>query len=133
MLLLGNMPAGDPIKLGALATNGVFLMTSETGIIINSFQRKVDSTKLDFYDGSAGRTTGVIYHDFKAVTTIKGAVNGNTGIMAGSVGVALTITNTSSGGGVASGGIYLDSFELIHQPKNLREVTVICTQRDAVT
>jgi len=28
------MAAGDPIKLGALTTNGVFLMTSETGIII---------------------------------------------------------------------------------------------------
>jgi hypothetical protein len=126
------MAAGDPIKLGALATNGVFLMTSETGIIINSFQRTIDSDKLDFYDGSAGKTTGVIYHDFKAKYNIKGAVNGATGIMAASIGVILTITNTSSGNGVATGGIYTDSFQLDHQPKNLREVNVQMTQRDGV-
>jgi hypothetical protein len=127
------MAAGDPIKLGALATNGVFLMTSETGIIINSFNRVVDSDKLDFFDGSAGKTTGIIYFDFKAKYTIKGAANGSTGIMAASIGVILTITNTSSGNGVATGGIYTDSFALDHQPKNLREVTCQMTQRDGVS
>src|SRR4030095_16563663 len=105
------MAAGDPIKLGALATNGVFLMTSETGIIINSFQRTIDSDKLDFYDGSDGKTSGDICHDFKAKSNIKGAVNGATGNMAASIGVILTITNTSSGNGVASGGIYTDQFQ----------------------
>ena len=127
------MAAGDPIKLGALATNGVFLMTSETGIIINSYQRTVDSDKLDFYDGSAGNTTGVIYHDFKAVYVIKGAVNGSTGIMAAAVGTALTITNTSTGQGVSAGLLYVDKVELNHAPKNLREVTVNATQRNLIT
>jgi hypothetical protein len=127
------MAAGDPIKLGALATNGVFLMTSETGIIIDSFQRTVDSDKLDFFDGSAGYTTGIIYFDFKAKYSIKGAVNGSTGIMAASIGVILTITNTSSGAGVATGGVYTDSFLLDHQPKNLRQVTAQMTQRAGVS
>src|ERR1700756_598986 len=122
------MAVGDPIKLGALATNGVFLMTSETGIIINSFKRTVDSKRLDFYDGSQGRTTGIIYHDFLAHYTLKGAVNGSNGIMAASIGVVLTITNTSSGQGVSGGGIYPDSIDLDHQPQNLREVTVNATQ-----
>jgi len=126
------MAVGDPIKLGALATNGVFLMTSETGIIINSFRRSVDSKKLEFYDGSAGRTTGIIYHDFVAHYVVKGAVNGVTGIMAASIGVVLVITNTSSGQGVNAGGIYPDSIELDHQPQNLREITVNATQRDAI-
>jgi hypothetical protein len=126
------MAAGDPIKTGALAANGVFLMTSETGIIINSFKRSVDSKKLDFYDGSQGRTTGTIYHDYAAHYTLKGAVNGSTGIMAAAVGVALTITNTSTGNGVVGGGIYPDSIELDHQPQNLREITVNATQRDAI-
>ncbi len=123
------MPAGSPILLGALATNGVFLMTSETGIIIDSFTRVVDSSKFDFYDGSQGFISGTVYHDFKAVHTIKGAANGASGIMAASIGVALTITNTSSGNGVASGTLYTDRFEIGHQAAQLREVTVTAMQR----
>jgi hypothetical protein len=127
------MAAGDPIKLGALATNGVFLMTSETGIIISSYRRNVDSKKFEFYDGSAGQVTGVVYHDFKATYEIKGATNGTTGLMAASVGVALTITNTSAGFGVATGGIYTDSVQIDHQSEQLREITVQATQRASIT
>lgn len=123
------MAAGDPILLGSLATNGVFLMTSETGIIIDSFTRVVDSSKFDFYDGSKGYISGTVYHDFKAVVTIKGAANGATGIMAASVGVAITITNTQSGNGVSSGTQYTDRFELGHQAGQLREVTCTMMQR----
>ncbi|HEX3817539.1 MAG TPA: hypothetical protein VHW03_04555 [Chthoniobacterales bacterium] len=127
------MAAGDPIKLGALATNGVFLMTSETGIIIDSFRRQAESKKLEFYDGSLGYTSGVIYHDFVATYAIKGAVNGSTGIMAASVGVVLSITNTSTGAGIGSGGIYTDTFTLEHEAQQLREVTVAATQRAAIS
>jgi hypothetical protein len=125
------MAAGDPIKLGSLATNGVFLMTSETGIIIASFTRVVDSSKFDFYDGSLGYISGTVYHDFKAVNTIKGAANGATGIMAATVGVAITITNTQTGNGVSSGTQYCDRFEIGHQAGQLREVTMTSMQRAA--
>lgn len=125
------MAAGDPIKLGALATNGVFLMTSETSIIIDSFERTIDSDKLDFYDGSLGYVSGTVYHNFKATYTVKGATNGGAGIMAASIGVALTITNTSTGNGVGSGTIYTDRFQIGHQAQQLREVTVTATQRAA--
>jgi len=122
------MAIGDPILLGALATNGVFLMTSEAGIIINSYTRKVSSDKIDFYDASFGATTGRVLFDFRAEYTIKGAVNGTTGIMAAVCGDKLTFTNTSTGFGVSSGGIYVDTVELSHQPKQLREVTVTMSQ-----
>ena len=125
------MAAGDPILLGSLASNGVFLMTSETGIIIDSFTRVVDSSKFDFYDGSKGFISGTVYHDFKAVTTIKGAANGNTGIMAASIGALQVITNTSTGNGVASGTLYTDRFELGHQAGQLREATWTGMQRAA--
>ena len=125
------MAAGDPIKLGALATNGVFLMSSETAIIIDQFDRNVSSKRLDFYDGSLGYTSGVIYHDFVAEMTIKGAANGATGIMAASPGVALAINNTSAGNGVASGTVYTDRFQIGHTAQQLREVTVTMTQRAA--
>jgi len=123
------MAAGSPILLGALATNGVFLMTSETGIIIDSFTRIVDSSKFDFYDGSQGFISGTVYHDFKAVNTVKGAANGSTGIMAASIGVAQTITNTQTGNGVSTGTQYVDRFEIGHQAGQLREVTCTMMQR----
>lgn len=126
------MAAGDPIKLGALASNGVFLMTSESGVIINSFRRRVDSKKLEFYDGSQGKTTGIVYHDFVAHYTLKGAVNGASGLMAATVGAVQSIGNTSTGQGVTGGGIYPDSLELDHQPQQLREISMEATQRDAI-
>jgi hypothetical protein len=127
------MAAGDPVKLGALAANGVFLMTSETGIIINSWRRRVDSKKIEFYDGSVGKTTGLVYHDYVAHYTIKGAVNGATGIMAAVVGtVASGFANTTSGQGVTGGGVYPDDIELSHEPQQLREITFNATQRDAI-
>src|SRR5215471_4533330 len=125
------MAAGDPIKLGALATNGIFLMTSETGIIIDNFSRVVDSSKFDFYDGSLGYISGTVYHDFKAVITIKGAANGSTGIMAASIGTAITITNTQSGNGVATGTQYTDRFEIGHSAGQLRAITLTTMQRAA--
>ena len=106
-------------------------MTSETGIIIDSYTRTVDSSKFDFYDGSKGYISGTVYHDFKANYTIKGAANGNTGIMAASIGVAQSIANTSTGNGVGSGTIYTDRFELGHQAGQLREATWTGMQRAA--
>ena len=125
------MAAGDPILVGSLATNGVFLMTSETGIIINSYNRVVDSSKFDFYDGSKGFVSGTVYHDFKAVMTIRGAVNGSTGIMAASIGTAISFNNTSTGNGVSTGSIFCDRFELGHQAGQLREATATLMQRAA--
>ena len=126
------MATGDPVLLGSLATNGVFLMTSEDGIIINSYKRKTASEKIDFFDGSVGQTTGRVLYDFRAEYTIKGAVNGTTGIMAAVVGDRLTFENTSTGFGVSEGGIYVDSVEIDHQPKQLREITVSMTQLNQI-
>lgn len=123
------MAVGDPILLGALASNGIFLMTPQTGIIVNEFKRKVSGDKIEFYDASVGQTTGKVLFDFKAEVTIKGAVNGTTGVMAAVVGNHLDFNSEDSTGfGVSQGGIYVDSAEIDHQPKQLREVTVSLTQ-----
>ncbi len=126
------MAVGDPITLGSLATNGIFLMTSETGIIIDNYTRNTSSKKFEFYDGSVGNTTGVTYYDFVAVYTIKGAVNGTTGVMGAAVGTALTFNNTATGAGVSQGGIYVDSVDINHTGGQLREVTVGMTQRNNI-
>ena len=113
------MAAGDPVKLGALATGVIFLLSAESGIIIESYDRDVDSKKLEQYDASVGYTTGVIYHDFKAM-------------VAAAVATALTITNPSTGYGVGSGGIYTDSAKVSHQGEQLRELNISATQRAAI-
>jgi hypothetical protein len=127
------MAVGDPILLGSLATDGIFLMTPQTGIIINSFKRKVSGDKIEFYDASVGQTTGKVLFDFKAETTIKGAVNGTDGVMAAVVGSTLSFDDQDSTGfGVSQGGSYVDSVEVDHQPKQLREVTVVMTQLNQI-
>jgi hypothetical protein len=127
------MAVGDPILLGSLATDGVFLMTPQTGIIVNSFKRKVSGDKIEFYDASVGQTTGKVLFDFKAEITIKGAVNGTDGVMAAVVGSTLSFNDEdSSGFGVSQGGAYIDSVETDHQPKQLREVTVTMTQLNQI-
>ena len=127
------MAVGDPILLGALATEGSFLMTPQTGIIINSFKRKVSGDKIEFYDASVGQTTGKVLFDFKAEITIKGAINGTTGVMAAVVGSTLSFDAAESAGfGVSQGGAYVDTVEVDHQPKQLREVTVTMTQLNQI-
>jgi hypothetical protein len=126
------MAAGDPIKLGSLATGVIFLMSAETGVIIESYDRDVDAKKLEQYDASVGYTTGVIYHDFKAIYSLKGKISGATGLAAASVGVALTIANPSTGYGVGAGGIYTDSAKVSHQGEQLRELTISATQHHSI-
>jgi hypothetical protein len=128
------MAAGDPIKVGSLATNGIFLMSSESAILINSFRRRASSDKLAYFDASAGADTGLIFYNFLATYTIKGAVNGSGGLVAATIGVAATVANNISNGGIgSSGGIYPTELELGHEPKNLRELTFTAEQRDKIS
>lgn len=126
------MAAGDPIKLGSLATNVVFLLSAETGIIIESWDRDIDAKKLEQYDASVGYVTGQIYYDFKAVYSIKGKIAGTTGLAVAAVGVVLTIANTNTAHGVGAGGIYPDSVKLSHQGEQLRDIEISATQRHSI-
>lgn len=107
-------------------------MSAETGIIIEKWDRKVDSQQLDQYDASVGYDTGSIFHNFKAEYTVAGKVNGTLGVMAASVGVAITFANTNAAHGVASGGIYTKSVDLSHQGGQLRDITVNAVQRHGI-
>ena len=126
------MAAGDPVKVGSLATTPVFLMSAETGIIIEQWDRSIDSQQLDQYDAAVGYDTGSIFHNFKAEYTVKGKTNGSTGVMAASVGVAITFANSNTAHGVASGGIYTKSVALSHQGGQLRDITVQALQRHGI-
>jgi hypothetical protein len=124
------MAAQDPILLNL--SGATFLLTAESGGIIQSFSRNTDRQKIEVYDGAVGYTTGIVYHNPKATYNVRVITTAATGICAASPGVALTLANTTTGNGVAAGGIYTDTTALSHNGGSLREFTVTATQMPGV-
>ncbi len=94
------MAAQDPILLGL--SGATFLLTAESGGIIQSFSRNTDRKKIEVVDGSVGYTTGLVYWDPKATYNVRVITTASTGVPAASPGVALTLANTTTGNGVAA-------------------------------
>jgi hypothetical protein len=120
-----------PILIGL--TGATFLLTAETGGIIQSFQRNVESKKIAVYDGSVGATTGMVFHDPHATYTVKIITTGSTGLAAATPGATITLANTSSGNGVTTGGVYADSIQLSHDAEQLQTLTITAEQWPAIT
>lgn len=120
------MAADDPILLNL--TGATFLLSAETGGIIQSFSQSDSRKKLEVYDGASGKTTGLVYHDPRATFNVRIISTGTTGVAAASPGVALTLANAATTNGVATGGIYTDTVERGHQAGQLQEFTVTATQ-----
>lgn len=123
------MAVKPPITIGLAGTT--FLLTAETGGLIQSFSRATNSKVIDVYDASLGYTVGSVYHDFFADYNVKIITTGDgaqTGIADAAPGVALTLANISSGNGVDGGGIYTRSTTLDHQGGQLQEFTAVAKQ-----
>ena len=120
------MAAVSPILLGL--TGATFLLTAETGGMIQSFSRNTTAKWIDVYDAAVGYTIGHVAHDFTADYSIDLISTGTTGIAATSPGVALTLANTTAGGGVDTGTIYTLSTGISHSGEQLRRRTVTAKQ-----
>lgn len=120
------MAAVSPILLGL--SGATFLLTAETGGIIQSYSRNTGSKWIDVYDASVGYTIGHVAHDFFADYSVEVISTGSTGVCGTSPGVALTLANVTTGGGVDSGTIYTLSTGLSHGSENLRRRTVTAKQ-----
>ena len=120
------MAAVSPILIGL--TGATFLLTAETGGLIQSFSRNTSSKNIDVYDAAVGYTVGHVFHDFVADYSIDLISTGTTGIAATSPGVSLTLANTTAGGGVDTGTIYTLSTGLAHSGEQLRRRTVTAKQ-----
>ena len=118
------MAATSPILLGL--TNATFLMTAETGGIIQSFTANQTSKWVDVYDASLGYTTGHVAHDFVNDYSVEVITTGTNGICAASPGVALTLANNISGSNTAL--IYTISANTAHSPENLKKKSVTAKQ-----
>jgi hypothetical protein len=118
------MAATSPILLGL--TNATFLMTAETGGIIQSFTANQTSKWVDVYDASLGYTTGHVAHDFVNDYSVEVITTSTNGICAASPGVALTLANNIAGSNTAL--IYTLSANTAHSPENLKKKSVTAKQ-----
>ncbi|HEX8312163.1 MAG TPA: hypothetical protein VF614_12645 [Chthoniobacteraceae bacterium] len=132
------MAAGDHVLINL--TGATFLLTAETGCIIQSSERSVDSKMKEVFDASKGYTIGYVFYDFVASADFSAIVNSpsnaTTGLCIAAPGVALTLANDlgigASKNGVAAGGTYTKSVKISHQGEDLRMISGSTIQRHGI-
>jgi hypothetical protein len=90
------------------AASVVFGATAETGIILSSFSRSVQSQKAELMDED-GDIVAVSFYGRTATISLTGAINGTTGVATASLGGLLTLANATTEFGVTGGKIVVDS------------------------
>lgn len=90
------------------AASVIFGATAETGIILSSFSRSVQSQKAELMDED-GDIVAVSYYGRTATISLTGAINGSTGVATASIGGLLTLANATTEFGVTGGKIVVDS------------------------
>lgn len=109
------------------AANVTFGATAETGIILSSFSRSVQSSKSELMDED-GDIVAVSYYGATATISLSGAINGTTGVATASVGGLLTLANATTAHGVTGGKIVVDSVSSEAGSDAFRTITVEATQ-----
>lgn len=128
------MAAGDPILINL--ASATFLLTAETGVIIQSMERSVESKLKEVFNASVGYTVGYVFYDFVAGQDFSAILNGTTGLAVAAPGVALTLASDLGIGaaknGVAAGGLYTRSLRVSHQGEDLRMISGSTMQRHGI-
>jgi hypothetical protein len=114
------------------ATSVVFGCTAETGILINSFSRTSSREKAEVTDND-GDVVAVSYFKPMAPFSISGIVNGTTGVAAAAPGVALTINSTTSGNGVTTGKLCVDTVTINRTSEAFNDISVDGVQYPELT
>ncbi len=109
------------------AANVTFGATAESGVILSSFSRSVQSSKSELMDED-GDIVAVSYYGRTATISISGAINGTTGVAAASVGALLTLANATTDFGVSGGKIVVDSVSSEQGSDAFRTLTIEATQ-----
>jgi hypothetical protein len=123
------MPA--TIVSASSATSVVFGCTAETGILINSYSRAISREKAEVMDND-GDVVAVSYFKPTATISIEGTLNGATGVAAAAPGVALTIASSTSGSGITSGTIIVDSVTRSETSEGFATFSVEATQYPSI-
>jgi 1-deoxy-D-xylulose 5-phosphate reductoisomerase len=110
------------------STSGVtFGATNETGILLNSFNLSASSDKVEIKNAS-GDVALVAYSNQKVTGSVVGTIAGTSGVAAASVGVALTLANMESVGGVTTGTVCVDSVATAKAQGAFKTITVNFTR-----
>jgi hypothetical protein len=109
------------------AANVSFGATAETGIILSSFSRSVQSQKAELMDED-GDIVAASYYGKTATISIAGAINGSSGVASASVGSLLTLANSTTSGGVTGGKIVVDSISYEQGSDAFKTMTIEATQ-----
>lgn len=109
------------------AANVIFGASAETGLILSSFSRTVQSSKAELMDED-GDIVAVSYYGATATISIAGASNGSTGLATAAVGGLLTLANSTTSHGVSGGKIVVDSVSSEQGSDAFRTLTIEATQ-----
>jgi hypothetical protein len=109
------------------ASSVIFGATAETGIILSSFSRSVQSSKSELMDED-GDIVAVSYYGRTATISIAGAINGSSGVASSAVGALLTLANATTEFGVTGGKIVVDSVSSEQGSDAFKTLTIEATQ-----
>lgn len=93
--------------------------SDETGINLDTLTKKYQAKKIRVPD-KQGSARGKIYYDFNIDVTLNGESIGTTGLMAATIGAAITLVNTIFGFGITTGGVYLDEATITDNREKLQ-------------
>jgi hypothetical protein len=129
------MAAGDPISINLTGTT--FLLTAETGVLVQSEERNIESKLKEVFSTSGGYTIGYVFYDFVATQDFSAIVSGTTGVAIAAPGVALSLANDLGIGtaknGVSAGGLYTKTVRISHQAEDLRMISGSTIQRQNIS
>jgi len=109
------------------ASNVIFGATAETGIILSSFSRSVQSSKAELMN-EQGDIVALSYYGKTASISLTGAINGSSGVATAAVGGLLTLANLTTEFGVTGGKIVVDSVSSEQGSDAFKTLTVEATQ-----
>lgn len=109
------------------SSNVLFGATAETGIILSSFSRSVQSSKAELMDED-GDIVAVSHYGKTASISLTGAINGTSGVATASVGALLTLANSTSEFGVTGGKIVVDSVSSEQGSDAFKTLSIEATQ-----
>lgn len=109
------------------AASVIFGATAETGIILSSFSRSVQSQKAELMDED-GDIVAVSHFGRTATISLTGAINGSTGVATASIGGLLTLANATTEFGVTGGKIVVDSVSSEQGSDAFKTLSIEATQ-----
>jgi hypothetical protein len=120
------------VTLLGSATGTSFGCTVETGILINSFSISTTSDKQEVRDEN-GEVKLIAYYNPKSAISVAGTVAGTSGVLAAATGVAITLANLETVGGVGAGNVIVDSVTVNKRPDGFKDISVSATRYPLIT